>query len=86
MDQILEVNKLIIVKLLNLIENFNNKGGHDIYIYDNSNLNATSNSNLGDTYKHPKYLFHSKEAKSFLAGSFTFQTAEIEVYCKEFST
>lgn len=57
--------------------------GHSLYIANNSNANRQSYTNLGTSYKHPKYLFGSNEAKSFLAGSYNFQVDEIEVYRKE---
>lgn len=58
-------------------------GGLDIYIADKSNLNLSNYSNLGFTYKHPQYVYGSDEAKSFLAGSYNFQTLEIEVFQKD---
>ena len=57
--------------------------GHDIYISDNSNSSSASFSNLGDSFKHPNYAFGTTQAKSFLAGSYNFQTADIEVYYKD---
>ena len=57
-------------------------GGHDIYISSNSNTNSRSYSNFGHTYKHPDYQYGSTEAQSILAGSFKFQTVEIEIYKK----
>ena len=54
----------------------------DIRVADNGNVNMESASFLGDAYKHPSYLFGSKEADSFLAGSYKFQIEEIEVYLK----
>lgn len=57
--------------------------GHDIHISSNSNGNTLSYSNLGISYKHPNYENGSNEAESFLAGSFYFQTVEIEVYTKK---
>ena len=42
-----------------------------------------SYSNLGDYFKHPQYVRGTNEAKAFLAGSYTFQLDEIEVYQKE---
>jgi hypothetical protein len=41
---------------------------------------VNSVSALGDAYKHPSYLFGSKEAETFLAGTQRFQIEEIEVY------
>jgi len=61
----------------------NNKSTEcDIYIHNNSNLNKNSYSNLGNGYIHPDYTVESTEIKSFLAGSFNFTVAEIEVYTK----
>ena len=54
----------------------------DIRVADNGNVNTDSVSVLGDAYKHPSYMFGSKEAYSFLAGSDKFQIEEIEVYQK----
>jgi hypothetical protein len=56
--------------------------GHSIYIADNSNLITNSYSNLGSSFFHPDYRLGTIEAKSFLAGSYNFQVAEIEVYTK----
>jgi hypothetical protein len=58
-------------------------GGHDLIIADKSNTNSSSYSNLGNSYTHPDYAYGSNEAKSFLAGSHTFQVSEIEVYTKQ---
>jgi vacuolar-type H+-ATPase subunit H len=56
---------------------------HDLHIADKSNTNTYSCSNLGESYAHPDYAYGSKEAKSFLAGSYNFQVLEIEVYTKQ---
>jgi hypothetical protein len=40
-------------------------------------------SNLGWTYKHPSFVCGTNSAKFFLAGSFNFQTNEIEVYARK---
>ena len=58
-------------------------GKRDIRICNNSNINASSYSNLGRSYTHPDYRFETNEAKSFLAGSYYFQVSEIEVYTKQ---
>jgi hypothetical protein len=55
-------------------------GKVDLSIAKLSNENIKSWSNLGNIYKHPDYLNGTAEAKSFLAGSYYFQTKEIEVY------
>jgi len=57
--------------------------GSDIYIADNANINTVSSVNLGNTYKHPGYPIGSKEAQSYLAGSYNFQLSDIEMYKKE---
>ena len=54
--------------------------GHDILIADNSNVEATSASNLGQSYNFSHFPHGTPEAKSFLAGSYNFQTCEIEVF------
>ena len=54
--------------------------GMDLYISNDSNLNNDSSSRLGYSYKHPHLEDFSDEAKSFLAGSYYFQTSEIEVF------
>jgi hypothetical protein len=57
--------------------------GGDICIKNNSNTTMDSYSNFGRSYKHPQYAFGTKEAKTFLAGSYKFKLNEIEVYQKE---
>jgi hypothetical protein len=57
--------------------------GDDIVIENNSNTTMDSSSYLGFIYKHPQYAYGTNEAQSFLAGSFNFQSDEIEVYQKE---
>jgi hypothetical protein len=54
----------------------------DIRVVDNGNVNMDSGSALGEIYKHPSYLFGSREAFFFLAGTHKFQIEEIEVYQK----
>lgn len=54
-------------------------GGHDIQITDNANVNA-SRSNLGFTYVLPNYTYDTDAARCYLAGSYTFLVAEIEVF------
>lgn len=56
--------------------------GQDLYIADCANANTNSFSNLGYSYKHPKYEYQSVEAKKFLAGEHNFQVEEIEVFQK----
>ena len=57
-------------------------GSGDISIEDEADTSMKNYADLGGTYKHPKYLYQTKEAEKFLAGSFNFQLAEIEVYQK----
>lgn len=52
----------------------------DIYIGDYSNTNNGNHSDLGINYEHPMHTWNSLEAQEFLAGSYYFKTAEIEVY------
>ena len=53
----------------------------DIAITDNCNKNATSYTNLGDTYEPPEgYTVGESKAQEYLAGSFFFKVLEIEVY------
>ena len=55
----------------------------DLAIRNNSNQNDFSSSRLGYSYKHPQYEEFSNEANCFLAGSYYFQTNEIEVFSIE---
>lgn len=52
----------------------------DIVIRSDSNANQESYSDFGYSYKHPDYLKGTDKAKSILAGSYKFQTVEIEVF------
>jgi hypothetical protein len=61
-------------------------GRRDLVVRSNSNSNNESYSMLGSSFKHPQYAFQSNEAKSFLAGSYKFQTVEIEVFMKDYSS
>ena len=57
--------------------------GEDIVIYNNSNMNNDSYSNLGTHYSHSEFnRNHRNLAKlqTFLAGSKNFQVGEIEVF------
>lgn len=54
--------------------------GCDIVICDSFNLYECSYSNLGWYYSHPDFAQNTKKAQCFLAGSFKFQVAEIEVF------
>jgi hypothetical protein len=60
-------------------------GGHDLNVaLDNS----YSYSNLGSSYELPSFLAkygeHSYQSQSFLAGSYSFQLVEVEVYAISF--
>ena len=55
-------------------------GGHDIFIDNISNTTTTSYSRLGYSYDLKLFSYGSTEANSFLAGSYHFQTFEIEVF------
>lgn len=62
--------------------------GHEFYISDHSNIKdpntkLLSCSNVGATYKHPAFSFNTHDSKTFLAGSFLFQTMEVEVFATE---
>ena len=52
----------------------------DICIATNSNANNYSYSGLGYSYQHVLYPHATEIAESVLAGSFYFQTIEIEVF------
>jgi len=56
-------------------------GACDFQIYDMSNSNNLSYSNLGTSFVAPfNYTVNSVAANSFLAGTQYFQTVEVEVY------
>ena len=55
---------------------------HDILIDPDSNVNQSSLSSFGSSYKHADYQFGTEKAKSILAGSFKFLTLEIEVFVR----
>ena len=57
--------------------------GYDFLIADNSDANEDSLSYLCNTYKHPRWMKNSAEAKQYLAGSFHFRTSEIEVFAMD---
>ena len=52
----------------------------DISIASNSNANQRSSSNFGYSFKNQNYPAGSARAKAILAGSYNFQTIEIEVF------
>ena len=54
--------------------------GHDIFIGKNANTETTSSSHLGHSYDLKLFSVGSLQARSFLAGSYKFQTSEIEVF------
>ncbi len=57
---------------------FGNKSGNrDIYIHSDSNINTTSYSILGGSFKRTAI---SHDTEFILAGSKNFQTVEIELY------
>jgi len=58
-------------------------GGRDIYIASGSNSNQDSCCNFGSTYIHPEYQKGTPRAQNILAGSFNFQTIDIEVFTNE---
>ena len=55
-------------------------GGHDLYISSGSNADNSSYSNLGNSYNFTSAIYGPNQALSFLAGSYNFQTSEIEVF------
>lgn len=56
-------------------------GGHDLRIADEAPSNSNSYTNLGFTYTPPNgAAYTSTTAKTFLAGSYTFQPDEIETF------
>ncbi len=57
-------------------------GINDIYISSGSNANQTSCSNFGSSYKHADYQNGTVKGQSILAGSYNFQTLEIEVFVR----
>ena len=54
----------------------------DICIHSDSNINKGSYCDFGYSYQHPDYLKETAKAKNILAGSYNFETVEIEVYAK----
>ena len=56
--------------------------GNDIYISSGSNANQTSYSNFGSSYYHADYQNGTVKGQSILAGSYNFQTLEIEVFVR----
>ena len=61
---------------------FGNSMGYDLVIWSDSNSNQTCYSNFGYSYKHADYQQGTTKAKSILAGSYNFQTLEIEVFVR----
>ena len=60
-------------------------GNDDIKISNMSNCNQKSISNVGYSYGDSMFEFGSDDCKNFLAGAESFQTEDIEVYCKEYN-
>ena len=54
--------------------------GSEMYISSDSNINQSSYCNFGSSYKHSDYQFGTEKTKTILAGSYNFQTVEIEVF------
>ena len=55
-------------------------GDDDLCIDNDCNVNTKSYSNLGHSYESNGYAYKSKEARSYLAGSYKFKVLEIEVF------
>ena len=56
-------------------------GNGDLVITSFCDQSPTSYSNLGMTYQPPEgYVIGEEKTKSYLAGSFQFKVAELEVY------
>ena len=55
-------------------------GNTDICIASDSNLNRKSFSDFGISYEHIDYRARETRSESILAGSYHFQTVEIEVF------
>ena len=56
--------------------------GDDILIHSDSNTNKSSLCNFSSSYKHADYQYETEKARSILAGSYNFQTLEIEVFVR----
>ena len=54
----------------------------DICIHSDSNINKTNYCDFGYSYQHPDYLKGTFKAQNILAGSYGFETEEIEVFSK----
>jgi hypothetical protein len=54
----------------------------DICIRTNANICKHNSCNFGYSYHHPDYLKETDKAMNILAGSYKFETVEIEVYAK----
>ncbi len=65
------------------LQRYSSFGRRDLVLWEHSNINTNSYSDLGSSYKHPKYPLGSAEAMSFLAGTHQFKTSEIEMYSKQ---
>ena len=54
----------------------------DIVIHTDSNINKMSYCEFGYSYQHQDYLKDTDEAEKILAGSYVFETVDIEVFTK----
>lgn len=54
----------------------------DFHIESDSNINQSSYTDFGCSFRYPDYLRGSDEARHILAGSNYFQTVEIEVFSR----
>ena len=59
--------------------------GHDIYIADNAGSNTNSYTNLGNNYVQlAGYKYGDSNTRNLLAGSYSFQPHEVEVFFQTF--
>jgi hypothetical protein len=61
---------------------FGSGTNYDIFIASGSNANQTSTCNFGSSYKNADYQNATDKAMNILAGSYNFQTLEIEVFVR----
>jgi hypothetical protein len=55
--------------------------GEDFMISDESDKEFNGSFNFGQSYELPQgFIYESEEARKYLAGSYWYKTAEIEVY------
>ena len=62
---------------------FGPRFGYDIEIVADSDMNKNSFSDLGDCYEHMDYSYGTDQARSLFAGSFHFDTIELEVFYRK---